>query len=199
MKKPATNDHPIVPFLRDRWSPVAFSSRQVERAKLMSLFEAARWSPSCFNAQPWSFVIAEKHHPKEHEQILACLMEGNRAWAECASVLVIAVATRDFDRGGDNFWASYDLGQAVAHMTVQATALGLSMHQMGGFDRAKATEVLAIPEGHFPVAAMAIGYYGEEVALPEALRGRETALRRRKPQWEFVHQAVWNRQWHSGD
>jgi len=194
MDKPAETQHPIHELLQRRWSPRAFSPQPVEDDKLKSLFEAARWAASSFNEQPWSFIVTTRSEPEEFARLLKCLVEGNRLWAQRAPVLVLAVAKLHFDLDGrPNRHAFHDVGQAVANLVIQATALGLSVHQMAGFDVALAREELSIPDGHEPVAVIAIGYRGDLNNLPDQLRERELAGRRRKEFDTFVFSGSWGR------
>jgi nitroreductase len=182
----------ILDLLAKRRSPLAFSPRRVDAEKLRTLFEAARWAPSSYNEQPWSFLLATQDEPAEYQCMLNCLVEGNRQWAKRAPVLMLAVAKLHFAaNGGLNRHAFYDVGQAVAHLSVQATALDLYLHQMGGFDVEKAREVLSIPEGYQPVAMMALGYLGDRDSLPEPLRQRDQAPRTRKALEESVFTGRW--------
>jgi nitroreductase len=182
----------IHPLLKERWSPRAFTPRAVEREKLAKLFEAARWAPSSNNAQPWSFVVATRDNPPEYLRLLSVLAPGNAQWAQQAPVLALAVAKLDSDRTGrPNRHAFYDLGQAVAHLTVEATALGLVVHQMAGFDVELARTAFSVPAGQEPVTVFAIGYRGDAEALPEALRARERAPRTRKPLREVMFAGAW--------
>jgi nitroreductase len=192
MDKPAPVQHPIQKLLQRRWSPHAFASRPVEPQKLQSLFEAARWAASSFNEQPWSFLIATKDQPAEFSKMLECLAEGNRLWAQTAPVLMITVAKLAFDKSGkSNRHAFHDVGQAIANLAMQATAEGLFLHQMAGFDPAKARQTYEIPPTHEPVAAMALGYPGDIATLPEAIRQRTLAERSRKPIEQFVFSVKW--------
>ena len=194
MEKPADAQHPLHELIRRRWSPRAFSNRPIEPATLASLFEAARWAPSCFNEQPWVFVFAAKNQPAEFDRLLQCLVEGNRAWAQHAAILMLSVARLSFERNGSpNRHAYHDVGLAVENMILQALALGIFAHQMAGFDVEKARHDLAIPAGHDPVAMIALGYPGELDALPEKLRQRETASRTRRPPAQFVFAGTWGR------
>ena len=188
MDKPAPADHPVHDLIRDRWSPRAFNSRPVEREMLLSLFEAARWSPSCFNEQPWRFVVASKaDDPRAYDDLAGCLVEANAAWATAAPVLMLSVAKLQFDRTGQpNRHALHDLGMATMSLTLQAEAMGLRMHHMGGFNPSKARQVLAIPEDHEPVAMAALGYPGDPASLPADTRDRENAPRQRIALTDFV-------------
>lgn len=194
MEKPADARYPLHELMRRRWSPRAFSSRPVEPEKLALLFEAARWAPSCFNEQPWAFVFAAKDQPAEFDRLAQCLVEGNRAWAQHAAILMLSVAKLNFDYDGHpNRHAYHDVGLAVENMILQAVTLGILAHQMAGFDVEKARRDLAIPAGHDPVAMIALGYPGELDLLPEKLRQREAAPRTRRPLAQFVFAGIWGR------
>lgn len=193
MEKPADIDHPIHDLLRRRWSPRAFSERMVEPEKLQSLFEAARWAPSSNNEQPWHFIVGTKDDLPAHDRFFHCLKEGNRKWAFRAPVLMLSVARLNFeDEDTPNRHAWHDTGMAVFSLTLQATALGLIVHQMAGFDVEKARADLAIPPGFEPVAMIAVGYPGNPAELPDYLRERELKPRERKSVREFVSSGMWN-------
>jgi len=192
MRKLAETRYPIHELLRERWSPRAFADRMVEPEELRSLLEAARWAPSSFNEQPWSFIVATKQHPGEYERLLSCLVEGNVRWAQHAPVLMLSVAKLAFERNQKpNRHAFHDVGLAVENLVIQGMALGLFVHQMAGFHVDRAREVYGIPEGYEPVAAMAIGYLDDPGRLPDDLRERELAPRTRKPLESFVFSGQW--------
>lgn len=194
MQKEAQTDFPIHELLRSRWSPVAFSSRPVEPEKLRSLLEAARWAPSSFNEQPWAYVLATQDDPEEYQHMLSVLVEGNIAWAQHAPVLMLSVAKLNFERNGKpNRHAFHDVGLASENLVIQATALGLAVHQMAGFHVEKARELFGIPSGWEPVAAIAAGYPGDPDSLPEPLHKRELAPRTRKSLELFVFTGRWGR------
>lgn len=173
-------------LLTRRWSPKNFSSRPVDAQKLADLFEAARWAPSCFNAQPWNFIVATREDAEGYNRLLSTMVEKNREWAQQAPVLILAVAKLDFNHvDRPNRHALYDLGQSVANLTVQASAVGLQIHQMGGFDPNAARELFAIPKGFEPVAVMALGYQEGPSADP--------TTRTRKPLSDFVFSGSWGR------
>jgi nitroreductase len=192
MKNPAPVDHPIADLLVQRWSPRAFADRPVDAAVLRQLFEAARWAASCFGDQPWHYLVATREKPEEFQKMLACLVEPNQMWAKNSPVLAISVAraTRAKD-GSPNVHAWHDVGAASALLSIEATDLGLFVHQMGGFDPHRARETYGIPAGYDAVAAMAIGYPGDPASLPEHLRTRESAPRTRKALSEFVFSGNW--------
>ncbi len=194
MEKPADAQYPIHELLRRRWSPRAFADRRVEPEKLRSLLEAARWAPSSYNEQPWSFILAAKDDPENFQRLLGCLVEGNQAWAQLAPVLMISVARLNFARTGQpNRHAFHDVGLAAENLVIQAMALDLMVHQMAGIYPDKAREIFRIPAGYEPVAAIALGYPGEPDRLAENLRQRELAPRTRKTLAEFVFTGEWGR------
>ena len=187
MEKPAKNQYPINELLKQRWSSLAFTDKMVDSEVLLSLLEAARWSPSSFNEQPWSFIIATKENSAEYERLFSCLVEGNQPWASLAPVLMLSVAKLSFDRNNKfNRHAFHDVGLAVASLTFQATEMGLRVRQMAGFHVDKARELYKISAEYEPVAAIAIGYPAEPDILPESLRERELSPRSRKPMSSFV-------------
>jgi nitroreductase len=190
--KRALTDHPIHDLLAARWSPYAFESCAVPEATLRSLFEAARWAASSFNAQPWHYLVATKDDPEEFERLLSCLVEANQAWAKEAPVLVLCVTSLKFAHNGkENRAAVHDLGLASANIVLEATARGLFVHQMIGILPEKAREVYGIPEDHEAWTALAIGYKGDPASLPERLRERDLTPRKRKPLGEFVFRGNW--------
>ena len=190
--KQATPDHPIADLIARRWSPYAFDGRPVADGDLRSLFEAARWSASSYNEQPWSYVVATQADPEGFAKLLACLVEPNRAWAAAAPVLALGCASLAFARNGKpNAAALHDLGAASASLTLEATARGLAVHQMIGILPDAARQAYRIPEGVQPLTALAIGYAAEPDAVPEALRGRDLVARVRKPLAEFVFGGEW--------
>ena len=190
--KTAQPDHPIHELIARRWSPYGYAERSVTREDLRSLLEAARWAPSSYNEQPWSFIVATKDDAENHARVLSCLVEPNQTWAKAAPVLALSVASLNFTRNGKpNAAAQHDVGLAAAHLTLEATARGLVVHQMIGIVRDRAREVFAIPEGHEALTALAIGYAADASALSDALRGRDTSPRTRKPLAEFVYGSKW--------
>jgi nitroreductase len=192
VQKPATTDFPINDLVRNRWSPRAFADKLIEPAILASLFEAARWAPSSNNEQPWAFVVATRDNADEFEKMLTVLVEFNAGWAVHAPVLALAVSQLNFQKNGaPNRNAFYDTGASAAWLTVEATSRGLFVHQMAGFDHAKAKQVFEIPADWEPIAAIALGYPGDPQSLPQKLRDRELAPRTRKPLTEFVMSGRW--------
>jgi len=192
MNKPAPVEYPVHELIQNRWSPRAFSDKAVPAGALRSLFEAARWAPSSSNEQPWAYIVATKDEPENFEKALGSLVEFNANWAKKAPVLAIAVAELAFAKNNEpNRNAFYDVGAASLQLSIEATARGLVVHQMAGFDPETAKEEFNIPQGWQPIAAMAIGYPGDASSLPEPLQTREKAPRTRKPIREFVMSGQW--------
>ncbi|QGJ71752.1 Malonic semialdehyde reductase RutE [Planctomycetales bacterium 10988] len=192
MQKPAPTDYPVIEEIAQRWSPLAFSSRPVETERLRSLFEAARWAASSYNEQPWRYIVAQKSDDETYQKVLACLVEGNQAWAKYAPVLGLSVASTKFQRNQKpNRHAFHDVGQATAHLALEATKQGLYVHQMAGFDADQARSTFQIPEDFEPVAGFALGYPGSISDLSEDHQKREQADRARKPQADFVFGGDW--------
>ena len=189
----APTAHPIEAALAARWSPRSYEDRAIPAAALAQCLEAARWAASCFNDQPWNFLVARRDaDAAAHAKLLGCLSANNQAWAGSAPVLMLGIARTHFAHNGNpNRHAGYDLGQATANLAAQAAALGLQAHQMAGFDAAAARTAFAIPEGFDPLVAITLGYPGPASALPEALAARETAPRTRRPIAEFTHMGAW--------
>jgi nitroreductase len=185
---------PVHDLIKERRSPLAYSDRLVGREELRSLLEAARWAASSYNQQPWHFIVATKEDPREYERLFGCIVPANALWAGKAPVLMLSVAKLTYDsNGAPNRHALYDVGQATANLAIQATALGLALHQMGGFDMERAREEFQIPEGYEPVAAIAIGYPGNPESLPESLRARASAPRTRRELGQFVFTGRWGK------
>jgi nitroreductase len=193
LKKPAETSAPIHDLIRHRWSPRAFDARAVEPEKLRGLFEAARWASSSYNAQPWYFIVGTKDDPESYNRVLDSFVEFNQGWAKQAPVVALSVAKLKFDDGKPNRHAFHDVGQASANLTIQAEALGLSVHQMAGIDPEKARKLFNIPADYEAVAGIALGYAGDPASLPEELRKRELAPRQRKPLDSFVFSGQWGK------
>jgi nitroreductase len=172
-----TADHRIEPLFLQRWSPRAFSGEPIPEADLARIFEAARWAPSSFNAQPWRFLYARRdttHWPV----FLGLLSASNQLWAQHAAVLIVALSkTIRRAAGGDeqilSHSHSFDCGAAWACMALQATAMGWHAHGMVGFDIPRTAIELNVPADYRVEAAIAIGRRGDKSILPEALQERE--------------------------
>ncbi|MFI6273339.1 nitroreductase family protein [Micromonospora zamorensis] len=166
----------LTPLLAYRWSPRAFDpSAELTPDEAASLLEAARWAPSAENRQPWRFAVGHRED-ETWKRILISLPGSDQGWARHAATLVVGAHT-----GGDAERAAYDLGQAIAHLTLQATALGLHVRQLIRFDQANLATELDLPGDVRPLVVAAVGRLGDPFALPADLRAREIGLRRRRP------------------
>jgi nitroreductase len=173
-------------LLRARWSPRDFLDKPVEPEKLHNLFEAARWAASCFNEQPWRFVVATKDHPEEFQKMLGLLMEKNQQWAKTAWVLGFSAGKKTFTHNGaPNRFGLHDAGAAAANLAVEATAQGLHAHFMGGFDAQRARTEFQVPDDFDIAAAFAVGYIDPGTARPDS--------RTRRGLEELVFGGEWGR------
>jgi nitroreductase len=167
------------PLLARRTSPRSFVPDEVLAPDVeRRLLEAVRWSPSAANTQPWRLLVARNGTP-EHADLLAALAPGNSGWARDAAALVLLAATTTADDGSELPWAVYDTGQAAAHLTLQACAEGLAVHQMGGFDADHVQVAFGLAEGVRPMVVLAVGRRDDPARLPTHLADRETAPRTR--------------------
>lgn len=147
------------PKIYKRYSPREFDDTVVDEEILLTLFEAARWAPSSYNEQPWRFIYGIKTNSSTYEKLYACLDDFNQKWADKAPVLMLSIAKTYFDKDqSKNRHAFHDVGLAMGNLLNQATIQNLKVHQMAGFDAAKAKEVFKLPDGFEPVAMVAIGY-----------------------------------------
>jgi nitroreductase len=194
--KPAITRVPIHDLIAQRWSPVAFDAqRPVSRAQLIALLEAARWAPSCFGDQPWRYIVWDRFtDAAAWEQAQSCLTPGNQNWAHNPPILMLSLAGSVFSANGNpNRWAQHDTGAASENICLQATALGLMAHQMGGFDVDQARTLFGIPADYTPMAMIAVGYQSTSEGLNDKLRQREAAARARRPLEEMFFADVWGR------
>jgi nitroreductase len=191
-EKIADAAHDIDDIFRTRWSPRAFADRPVEPEKIRRMLEAARWTMSSYNEQPWRYVVATKQDEEEYDALLNCLIEGNQAWARLAPVLMMSFVKTTFDRNGkENRCAQHDVGAASAALTFQATSMGLYVHQMAGIRADVARETFDVPDDVEPMAGLAVGYLGDPERLPEERRAGERRPRSREPLSAFVFQGTW--------
>jgi nitroreductase len=179
--KHAPTTYPVLETIRKRWSPRAFASYPVAPETLNQAFEAASWAASAMNAQPWRYLYAHHADQEAFQKMVDCLLPGNQPWARHAPVLVLTLAETHYANGNPNTSALHDLGMANANLLLEATALGLHGHFMGGFDPARTKELFQLPDSLQPVAFLALGYLGEAEQLEEPFLSREKAARQRKP------------------
>ena len=199
--KTAATSEPIHDLIAMRWSPRAIDQQKpVERKKLISVLEAARWAPSCFGDEPWRYLVWDRFEDqKSWQQAFDCLAEGNQAWVRNAPILMTSLANSEFTRNGKpNRWGQYDTGAASENLCLQATALGLVAHQMGGFNAEKVKQVFSVPEQFTPMSMIAIGYPGNSEELPEKYRESELGIRKRRALEESFFFGEWNKSLNTG-
>jgi len=179
--KIAKTDFPILDLLKNRWSPRSFADKSIDKNIIMSLLEAARWSPSAFNEQPWRYVLGVKNEDSNFLKILESLVESNRIWAQNAPVLLACCSRRTFVLNNKvNPYSAYDAGQSIAHLTIQAISENIYVHQMAGFDKDVLRKNCNISEDYEILSVVAIGYVGSPDKLPENLKKIEMSERQRK-------------------
>lgn len=187
----ADTDHEIFALLKQRYSPRTFREEKIKKSQLNQLFEAARWSASSNNLQPWRFIYAEKGS-EAFEKIVDCLSDFNKKWAPEAPLLMLAIYKETTDEGKENFHALHDLGLCLGSMSVQAQYLDIGLHHMAGVDWKKAEREFNVPDGYHVSSAIAVGYYGGQLdKLPKKLQESEQADRQRIPQEDFAFKEVW--------
>ena len=193
-EKEARTEYDIDEVMKRRWSPRAFEDRAVEHEKIMTMLEAARWAPSCFNEQPWRFLVFDGTNPEALERARGCLVEGN-AWALKAPVLMLSTSRDNFAYNEKpNRTSQHDVGLATENLLLQAAELELAAHAMAGFDVERARREFNIPDGYTILAMIAIGYpyRGSLDDLDEKLRAKELAPRERKPISEIAFAGTWD-------
>ncbi|MDJ0377340.1 nitroreductase family protein [Cryobacterium sp. PH31-L1] len=182
----ADTQSPLIEILAERWSPRAYDkSAVIDEATLTTVLEAARWAPSGNNGQPARFIVARRGSAS-FVKITDALMGFNKAWADSASVLIVNVAQLPAEGERQNPWARYDLGQSVAHLSIQAQHEGLHTHQMGGFDGAAIAAAFNLTPEQDVVTVTALGVLGDAATLAPELHEREIAPRTRKPLTELL-------------
>lgn len=192
-RKTARPNHDVLDIFSERWSPRAFSDQPVEPEKLRRMLEAARWTMSSLNEQPWRYVVASRHENNDaYEKLLHCLNEGNQSWAQNAPVLMMSFYKTTFARNArPNRCAAHDLGAASAALTFQATAMDLYVHQMAGIKKDVAREVFGVPDDVEPMAGLAVGYLGDPAMLGENRQNSERSPRSRKRLDDFTFGDRW--------
>src|SRR3989344_2819881 len=171
--------HDIAPYILNRWSPRAMTGKPIPDNILMSLFEAARWAPSSYNAQPWRFIYAKRD--TEHWNTLFNLMgEFNQSWTKDAAVLVVVISRKNFEHNEKpSVTHMFDAGSAWENLALEASHRNLVAHGMEGFDYAKAKATLKIPDNFEVCAMIAIGERADLNTLPENLQKMEVPSTRR--------------------
>ena len=184
----------LPPWISNRRSRRAIDpDRPVSIELVGELLEAARWSPSSVNEQPWRYLVFDDRDAEARERARGWLEPGN-VWAKRAPVLLLSVVNRLWVRDGQvNRHAWHDVGAANMAIALVGCEAGLVVHAMAGFDRSKARDEGRVPEGSSPVAMIALGWPGDPNLLPEHQRARETADRQRKPVSELAYWGEWGK------
>jgi nitroreductase len=194
-EKNAGVEYDVHELIRRRWSPHVFDEHKpVERLQILTMLEAARWAPSCFNEQPWRYIVFDSSNPNMTRRARACL-SGYNVWATLAPVLILSVAKDVFTYNEHlNRHAQYDAGLAGENLMLEAVHQGLVGHQMGGFDTARARREFDIPDNYTPMTMIAIGhpYRGRLDDLSDAVRAMELESRQRKPMLEIAFEGRWD-------
>jgi nitroreductase len=178
MSKIATTKYEVIELIKNRWSPRSFSNEPIPEEKLLSMFEAASWAASSRNEQPWRFIYGKKGEGQNYDKIFNSLVEWNQKWAKTAPILAIGLVKTHFEHKEYlNAYAHFDLGQALANLSIQAIANNIYIHQIGGFDKDNAVASFNIPQAYEPVVAFAIGYLGKIVDIPDEFRDPEQKQR----------------------
>ena len=194
--RPAPTTIAIHDLLKRRWSPRAFDpNRPVTREQLKVLLEAGRWAPSCNGDEPWRYLIWDKgRDPQGWQKAYDCLSENNRKWVKNVPLLMLSCAGSAFEATGKpNRWTQHDTGAASVSMALQAVAMGLAVHQMGGWDADKARAAFSIPPEYTPMAMIAVGYQASPDILDEETKAKELRPRGRKPVAERFYEGGWGK------
>lgn len=186
ISKIANTDFPIHNLIARRWSARAFSTKTVEKPKLLSILEAARWAPSSRNEQPWRYIVFTDENPEKMNTARSVLLEINN-YAKRAPILICAITKKYYsDNGIYNKLHFHDLGAANENMFLESFNQGLIMHEMGGFDRDKARRVFNVPDEYEIGVMIAIGYQDSHDILPERYKEKAFSPRERKPLSEIA-------------
>jgi nitroreductase len=186
--KTAVTNFPVADSIKNRWSPRSFSGETITEHNLNTIVEAATWSFSAINEQPWRYVVAQKG-TSLFNQLFDALAAGNKPWNTKASAFIASLAKTTFADGiTPNGSALHDVGAANMLLTLQANSMGIYTHLMGGFDREKVKALLQLEADIVPVVLIALGYADEAEKLEEPFKARELAPRTRKPLSEIIRQ-----------
>jgi nitroreductase len=196
MQKPASTSVAIQETIAKRWSARAYdATKPVSHEQIIALLEAARWAPSCFGDEPWRFIVWDKNSDeKSWQQAFDCVVPNNQTWVKHSAVLILVCAGTLFGHNqSPNRWAQYDTGAAAENLCLQAADLGLMAHQMGGFNADNAREKFNIPAQFTPMAMISVGHQGDANDLPDDLKARELAERKRKALGELFFDGTWDK------
>ncbi len=188
MIKIAKTEGPVIDLIKGRWSARSFAERAVSEQDIHTMLEAATWAASANNEQPWEYYYALKG-TEGFARLAESLMPGNKPWAANAAALIVSVARKTFAaNGNENKMAFHDAGMANAQLMLQAKAMDVYTHPMGGFDRNMVTEQLQLNDDKQIVCMIAVGYLDHANKLEEPFKTREITERSRKPIAEIARE-----------
>ncbi len=182
MDKAAKTTQPVNSLIAQRWSPRSFDpNTPISKENLEGIFEAARWAASSRNEQPWRYYFAHREEKEGFNELLDCLVDGNKIWAKNAAVLIAITYKDNFEfNGKKNITAPHDTGLANAQLVLEALSRNIYAHMMGGFLKEETNELLQLKD-ETPICFMALGYQDEPSALPtDDLQQQEKNERTRK-------------------
>lgn len=160
-------------FFKERFSPRKFKDKAIGEEEFFAILEAGSTAPSCYNEQPWRFVLGKK------KDFLKILLPGNAEWAEDADRFILLCAETEYKRNGKmNRYAAFDSGTAWGYMTMEAHSRGIAMHAMAGFDTKKAVEVFNLGDLN-PLAVIALGYSEQPHTMTPRMALEDTIIDRR--------------------
>lgn len=187
--KKASTRYPVLDIIRNRWSARSFSDQEISEETMRTLIEAASWSFSANNEQPWRYAVAYRGTPL-FDQFFELLSGGNKPWCKNAGALVLSLGKKTYTSNSQpNTAMLHDVGSANMLLTLQANAMGIYTHVLGGFDVAKCAESFHFGDDHVPVYMIALGYLDEFEKLEEPYRTREISPRIRKNVDEIIVKA----------
>ncbi len=177
--KRAITKYPVLDIIKNRWSPRSFSTKEIDEASMQTILEAATWSFSSNNEQPWRFVVAHKGTDL-FNSIYTTLFPGNQPWNKNTAAFILSLKKKNIgDTDKPNAIALHDVGAANMLLTLQANSIGIYTHLIGGFDKNKASEILKLDESFEPVVLIALGYPDAAEKLDEPFKSREIEPRKR--------------------
>ena len=178
--KKAKTIYPVLDIIKNRWSPRSFSDKDISSEDLNTIIEAATWSFSAMNEQPWRYVIARRGTAL-FMAFLKTLYPGNKPWNNQAAAFVLSINKTKFE-GTDsiNINALHDIGAANILLTLQANSMGIYTHMLAGYSKDQVRKLLVLADGLEPVVLIALGYLDEPEKLDEPFKTRELTSRSRK-------------------
>jgi nitroreductase len=193
----ATVNNSIHDLISGRRSIRSFSDQGIDDESFTKLFEAARWASSSRNEQPWRFIVARREESENFRRTLSCINESNSIWARHGAILIIVLAKKNFTvHPVPNSHAQHDVGLSIGNLALQATALGIFLHQLGGINYQKVRETFEVPDEYEVISIIVGGYPGSHDSLPDNLKEREKMPRQRRELSELVFEGRFGKENH---